>query len=154
MSEVRETADRTGPDRHPMPLTWRLWFRDLVVIAVAVATALAIWLTGSELGSRPLVARTGPDQLQTVGPIMVAVAAAVAALAGVLSLRLALAKLASGRRWWTVAGSTVLLVSLLGTLGATTLAAGLILAALHLQVGLTVLLGLRRVHRTGQPGVA
>lgn len=153
MSAISSGAGRVEVDRCP-PTMLQLWTRDLVVMAVTVGTALAIWLTGTQLGARPLVARTGPDQLQEIGPVMVGVAAAVAALAGVCTLRPAMAKIRSGRRWWTVAGITVLVVSLLGPLGATTLEGGLTMVALHLQVGLTVLIGLRRVHRGGRARVA
>jgi hypothetical protein len=90
-----------------------------------------------------LAVRTG-DVVQPVTGGSVAATALVAGLAATLSAWL-LTRIAPRRcrTVWTVLASAVLLVSLLGPLGATSPAAVVSLVALHLLVGLALLVGLR-----------
>ena len=114
----------------------------ITVIGVTVG-ALVIWLVETRLLGVDLAVRTG-DVVQPVTGGSVAATALVAGLAATLSTWL-LTRIAPRRcrTVWTVLASAVLLVSLLGPLGATSPAAVVSLVALHLLVGLTLLLGLR-----------
>jgi Family of unknown function (DUF6069) len=53
------------------------------------------------------------------------------------------------RSVWTVIAATILALSLTGPLSATSAAAGITLACLHLLVGGTIIVGLRAVRRSG-----
>ena len=114
----------------------------ITVIGVTVG-ALVIWLVETRLLGVDLAVRTG-DVVQPVTGVSVVATALVAGLAATLSAWL-LTRIAPRRcrTVWTVLASAVLLVSLLGPLGATSPAAVVSLVALHLLVGLTLLLGLR-----------
>ena len=114
----------------------------ITVIGVTVG-ALVIWLVETRLLGVDLAVRTG-DVIQPVTGGSVAGTALVAGLAATLSAWL-LTRIAPRRcrTVWTVLASAVLLVSLLGPIGATSPAAVVSLVALHLLVGLTLLLGLR-----------
>ena len=115
---------------------------EITVIGAAVG-ALALWLVETRLIGVDLAVRTG-DVVQPVTGVSVVATALVAGLAATLSAWL-LTRLAPRRcrTVWTVLASAVLLVSLLGPLGATSPAAVVSLVALHLLVGLALLLGLR-----------
>ena len=114
----------------------------ITVIGVTVG-ALVLWLVETRLLGVDLAVRTG-DVVQPVTGVSVVATALVAGLAATLSAWL-LTRIAPRRcrTVWTVLASAVLLVSLLGPLGATSPAAVVSLVALHLLVGLTLLLGLR-----------
>jgi hypothetical protein len=96
-----------------------------------------------------LAVRSGGD-VRPVGLVSVIAVSLLAAVAGGLTHRLA-GRWTHGPRVWTVVAAIVLVVSLTGPLGATTAAAGAVLAAMHLVVGLTVIL--RQPRRTAR-GVA
>lgn len=117
--------------------------RNAITVIGAAVGALALWLVEIRLIGVDLAVRTG-DVVQPVTGVSVVATALVAGLAATLSAWL-LTRLAPRRcrTVWTVLASAVLLVSLLGPLGATSPAAVVSLVALHLLVGLALLLGLR-----------
>ncbi len=117
--------------------------RNAITVIGAAVGALALWLVETRLIGVDLAVRTG-DVVQPVTGGSVAATALVAGLAATLSAWL-LTRLAPRRcrTVWTVLASAVLLISLLGPLGATSAAAVVSLVALHLLVGLALLLGLR-----------
>ena len=113
---------------------------------VAAAVAAVVLLVGTALGVDPEV-RTATGT-QTVGVVAAVVTALVVGYAawGVRALlgRLASRRPRRGERAWLATCAVVLLVSLLGPLGAVTPAAVALLAVEHLTVGLTLTLALRR----------
>ena len=117
--------------------------RNAITVIGAAVGALALWLVETRLIGVDLAVRTG-DVVQPVTGVSVVATALVAGLAATLSAWL-LTRLAPRRcrTVWTVLASAVLLVSLLGPLGATSAAAVVSLVALHLLVGLALLVGLR-----------
>jgi hypothetical protein len=88
--------------------------------------------------------RTGhgahPTSIGLAASIVVSILAAAAGLA----VRRLLRQRSNPDRTWTTIALVVLAVSLLGPLGATTAAAGVALAGLHLAVGATIILAVRR----------
>ena len=70
----------------------------------------------------------------------------IAALAGLAMLRVLEARTANGVTLWTWIALGVLVVSMVGPLGASGSAAVAGLAVLHLLVGAVVIVGLRRRH--------
>lgn len=129
-------------DTVPPPLT-----RDLSVVASAPAAALLVWLAWTQVAGVGLRAESH-GTTQTVGAPAVVASALLFSLLGCALLRVLERRTARGLRTWTWIGGGVLVVSLLGTLGATSPAAGLGLASMHATVALVLLVGLRRV-RTG-----
>ena len=117
--------------------------RNAITVTGAAVGALALWLVETRLIGVDLAVRTG-DVVQPVTGVSVVATALVAGLAATLSAWL-LTRLAPRRcrTVWTVLASAVLLISLLGPLGATSAAAVVSLVALHLLVGLALLVGLR-----------
>lgn len=151
------TSTSTNVPRHPDPaaaaagrhvpraVTRRRVPRWSVPLGAAVVAAVVL-LVGTALGVDPEVrSATGT---QTVGVIAAVVAALVVGYAawGVRALlgRLLSRRADGGERAWLVTCGVVLLVSLLGPLGAVTPAAVVLLAVEHLAVGATLALGLRR----------
>ena len=113
---------------------------------VAAVVAAAVWLVGTAAGV-DVAARSGAAT-QQVGIVAVVVAALVVGFAGwgvrALLARFRASSPGHGERAWLVTCAVVLLVSLLGPLGAVTPAAVVLLAVEHLVVGTTLALGLRR----------
>ncbi|MFB8230244.1 DUF6069 family protein [Cellulosimicrobium sp. NPDC055967] len=113
---------------------------------VAAVVAAAVLLVGTALGVDPEV-RTATGT-QTVGVVAAAVTALVVGYAawGARALlgRLSARRPRRGELAWLVTCAVVLLVSLLGPLGAVTPDATALLAVEHLAVGLTLALALRR----------
>ena len=116
---------------------------DVGIVVAATVVALGGWLAWQVAGV-DLTVRSA-DQVREVGAGSVGVTAVLASLAGVGLIRL-LNRRGSGLSTWTVIAGVVWAVSMLGPIGATTLAAGLGLASLHLLVGAMVMFGVRRVH--------
>jgi hypothetical protein len=79
-----------------------------------------------------------------VGLISVLVTAAVVSVAGLGLLRFLERRDPRGLQAWTLLACFVLVGSLLGPLGATSLSAGLALVSLHLVVGTALVVGARR----------
>jgi hypothetical protein len=117
--------------------------RTAITIAAATVGALVLRAVETRLIGVDLAVRTG-DVVQHISAVSVAATALAAGLAGSLTAWL-LARLAPRRcrTVWTVLASAVLVISLLGPLGATSAAAVVSLMALHLLVGLTLVVGLR-----------
>lgn len=117
--------------------------RNAITVVGATAGALVLWVVETRLLGVDLAVRTG-DVVQPITGVSVAAIALVAGLAATLTAWL-LTRVAPRRcrTVWTILASAVLLVSLLGPLGATSPAALVSLVALHLIVGLTLLIGLR-----------
>ncbi|WP_456825684.1 DUF6069 family protein [Cellulomonas sp. P5_E12] len=117
-----------------------------LVAVTATALAVAIWVLAVPVAGVDLEAGQPP---LTVGPASVVVVALVATLGG-WAVRTWL-KNRTPVAWWLTCG-IVLLVSLLGPLGATTPAARGTLLTLHLVVGTVIAVGLdpRRVRVRAQ----
>ncbi|MEV8177834.1 DUF6069 family protein [Cellulosimicrobium funkei] len=113
-----------------------------VVPPVAAVVAAVVLLVGTALGVDPAV-RTATGT-QTVGVVAAVVVTLVVGYLG-WGVRALLGRLRSGsRRAWFVTCGVILLVSLLGPLGAVTPGAVALLVVEHLTVGATLTLGLRR----------
>lgn len=134
------TAPRCAPTRSDLRKC------DLGVVIIATISAIGAWGLWTATGDGAVTVRSG-DGVREVGAVSVGVTAAMVSVAGALLLRLLVAKLRDGLRWWTILACTVLLVSMLGPLGASNLPDGLTLLSMHTLVGVTVLVGLRRTHR-------
>ncbi|WP_147915876.1 DUF6069 family protein [Ruania zhangjianzhongii] len=116
--------------------------RRLAVLGVTVLAGLLTWAVLDPLLGIDLRAQTG-SAIRAVGPAAIVFAALLAGAAGWASLALLERVTIHARRVWTVLAGVVLAGSLLGALGGVSAAAIGGLMALHLVVGLTVLLGLR-----------
>ncbi|GAA2350303.1 DUF6069 family protein [Dactylosporangium salmoneum] len=110
------------------------------VVAAAVAAAEAVFLLVHHAASVDL---TVPGQ-GPVGAVAVGVTAALAGLAAWGLLAILERATRRGRTIWVITAAVVLLVSLLGPLGAATAGAVAGLLALHLTVGAVLLAGLPR----------
>lgn len=117
--------------------------RRALVLATAPLTGLATWAVVDLALGVDLVAREGATGTRTIGPDDVVVAALVVAAAGWGLLAL-LERWRGHGRWWAPVAWTVLALSLLGTLAGIGLPAVAGLMALHVTVGLAVILTLRR----------
>jgi hypothetical protein len=116
--------------------------RAACVLAVTAA-ALLIWVVADRFAGVDLTVGSGAGARE-VGPGAVTVVSGLAGLAAA-GLAWLLARLTSRpRRSWTVLASSTLVVSLVGPLGAASPAAGLTLAAMHVVVGATLIVGVGR----------
>ena len=143
-SEV--AADQTGNALRPSVGTVRA-----AAVLTAIAGALLVWFVADPLAGVDLTVGTG-SSARAIGPAAVALVSALAGLAAV-GLAVVLGRLAARARpiWFTVAVA-VLVLSLTGPLGAVTLGAGLALAAMHLVVGATLIVGVGRTVSTRRLG--
>lgn len=117
--------------------------RSAITVAAAAVSALVLWTVETRLLGVDLAVRTG-ETTQEVTGVSVVVTVLGAGLAATLTAWLVdRAAPRRSRTVWTILGSAVLVVSLLGPLGATSTAATVSLVVLHLLVGLTLLVGLR-----------
>jgi Family of unknown function (DUF6069) len=139
MSIAKEVASR------PAGKALRHGLGTVRAAAVLAATAggLLVWFVADPLAGTNLTVGTG-SSARAIGPGAVALVSALAGLAAV-GLAVVLSRLAARARpiWYTVAVA-VLVLSLSGPLGAVTLGAGLALAAMHLVVGATLIVGVGR----------
>jgi hypothetical protein len=126
---------------------------DGAVVLLAAGLAAVAWAVATQLAGIALTVRSGSGTTN-VNVVSVIVTVAVVGLAGAGLLRLLERRTASALRIWTGIAVAVWVVSLAGPLGASTLAAGLALAVLHLVVGGTVIGGLRRTHADAATRVA
>lgn len=136
------TATTTSPPTTRPTRPARRGRRRLAVLGVSVLAGLATWTVLVPILGTELAAHTGTGTL-AVGPVSVAVAAAVIAGAGWVTLAVLERLTGHARRLWTVIAGVVLALSLLGPLGGVGGAAIGGLMALHLVVGLTIIVGLR-----------
>jgi hypothetical protein len=146
------TTDRTGNALRRSAGTVRVATVRAATVLIAAAGALLVWSVADPLAGVDLTVGTG-SSARVIGPGAVALVSALAGLAAV-GLAVVLGRLTTRARpiWFTVA-VVVLVVSLTGPLGADTLAAGLALAAMHLVVGATLIVGVGRTvsaRRLGQ----
>ena len=126
-------AGRSWRDR-----TW--WNRPRTVVVGAVLTGAVVFLVGTLAGVDPQV-RAGSGTLEVTVSMVIA-ASLTAALGGWGVRALLLRRPHGGRTPWLVLSGAVLLVSLLGPLGAANAGATLLLLVEHLAVGGVIMLGL------------
>jgi len=129
------TLSNTGPTgRHT---------RMLGVVAAPLA-ALLVWLAAVPLAGIDLAAQPVPGSaVQPVGPVSVVVSALAAGLVAWAARAMLDRAGTRGRAIWTGIAAVALLVSLAGPLGAgATMAAGIVLASMHVVVGATLIAAL------------
>ena len=126
------------------PLELSPWWpkRLASVTLVAVAAAATVWLLTVQVAGVDLVVRSGSGR-RSVDLGGVLAASALAGVLGGLTHRWS-TRWARGPRAWTGVAVVVLVLSLAGPAGAATLGAAAALAAMHLAVGMTVIVGLLR----------
>lgn len=116
-----------------------------LVPLLAAAAGLAVWAIGAAVGVGRVAVSTATGE-QQVTAVSVLVAGIIAGLLG-CAARAVIVRLvrdpARARLVWTVLGSLVLAISLLGPLGAIGAGALALLLAEHLVVGVVVIVGLR-----------
>lgn len=134
----QQVRERVGQAQSTLPT-------DGGVVLLAVGLAMVAWTVLTQLAGIALTVRSGSGTMG-VNLVSVVVTVVVVGFAGASLLRLLERRTAWGLRNWTRVAVVSLAVSLVGPLGASTLAAGLALTALHLVVGGTVIGGLRRTH--------
>jgi Family of unknown function (DUF6069) len=139
------------------PATRQPLSRQTRMAAVTLASAgcaTGVWVVAARLAGVDLVVHSGSGT-QTVTLASVLVVSVLASVVGGLSHRLA-ERWVRGPRVWTILAVTVLVLSLVGPAGAVTPAAAMSLAAMHLVVGLLVILGQSRRRAASAPagGVA
>jgi hypothetical protein len=112
-------------------------------IGAAAVGALLIWVIAHPVAGIDLVEGSGGNA-QTIGPAAVLLVSVIVGLAAIGLAALLTRVLDRSRRTWLMIAVLVLVVSLTGPLGAATLGAGLALAAMHLVVGATLIVGIGR----------
>ena len=112
-----------------------------VTVAAAIVGALLVWALAVPLAGVDLIVGSGATR-RPVGAGAVAVVALIAALAATGLAALLARTVPHPRRTWLIVATAVLLLSLTGPLGAATAGAGIVLVALHLVVGATLMLGI------------
>ena len=113
------------------------WRRGGAVMLIAIAVALAVWATVREIGIELTVNSSGhPD---VVGASDVVMATGLAGLAAWGTCALLARRAAS--RWWPIAGSTGLALSMIGPSYQADGSAAVALMSLHVAVGATLMLG-------------
>lgn len=116
--------------------------RGLTVVTATVA-ALVLWVVLDPLFGLELAARSG-ESIRQVGPADITFATVVVGLAG-WGLLAGLGRVAlKARGIWTIVASVVLALSLLGTFAGVTTSVTVALMALHLLVGVLLIVGFRR----------
>jgi peptidoglycan/LPS O-acetylase OafA/YrhL len=140
-----EQRMNTDVKYEPSSAVRRTWRDDLPVAGVAAATAVVIWAV-ARMSGVDLDVHAGSGT-QPVGVFSVAIAPVVATFAAGALLRGWQRRALRARSRWTGLSVAILAFSLLGPVSATTVACGLVLAAMHLTVGAVVIVGLRRRDR-------
>ena len=116
--------------------------RRACTLIAATIFALAVWTISSPILGIDVLVGTGPTA-QNIGPVPVAIVSIIAGGAAWTLLALLEKAGTTGRRVWQIIGWLVLAVSLAGPLTMAASADVLItLLAMHLVVGVTLLLGL------------
>jgi drug/metabolite transporter (DMT)-like permease len=113
--------------------------RRAAVIVVAVVGAALVWAV-TTLAGVDLRVTSGADT-RTVGLTSVLVVALLAGL-GALVVALLIGRSRRPRRMWPAVSVPILVVSLVGPLGAATAAAGVALASMHVVVGAILISGM------------
>ncbi|WP_017569030.1 DUF6069 family protein [Nocardiopsis halotolerans] len=134
-SRVPSTSSRTAP-------------RRALTVAAAVLAPLALWALAVPLLGVDLTAFPG-GRARTVGPVAVAVAGLVGAVAGWLLLVVLERTVRRPGRVWTVIACVVLVLSLAGpaTAGGGPVVL-LVLEGMHVLVGVVLIVGLGRSARS------
>ncbi|MEV4251627.1 DUF6069 family protein [Spirillospora sp. NPDC049652] len=123
-------------------------------IATATASALAVWAVAVPLAGVELTVRAG-DATRTVGPLMIVVASVLAGLSGWILLAVLRRRTPRAHRVWPFVAPGVLAASLTGPFSnAVGASSALVLALLHLTVGIVITVGLRPRHAAPQPATA
>jgi hypothetical protein len=123
--------------------------RTAGVVAVAAAVGLAAWAAARLLGV-DLDVRINGD-LRQVAPADILVTTVVAGLAA-WAVSSILARTPRTARWWPFVGSTALAASMLGPSYLADGAAAVVLMAIHLLVGATLIKGVRLGPGPHSPG--
>lgn len=126
-----------------------------LIVGVAVAAALLVWLIAVPVAGIELVARSGSGT-QAIGAAQLAVVVAIVGLAGWALLEMLERRTKDPVRNWTATALIVLVLSLVGPLGANTAGGALALVTLHLVTAAVLIVGLRRVRNVsgGRNGAA
>ncbi|MFE6971548.1 DUF6069 family protein [Isoptericola sp. NPDC057653] len=149
MDGTQSTTDGTGTAAQgrapggPAGRSWRdraWWNRPRSVVVGAVLAGAVVFLVGTLAGVDPQV-RAGTGTLEVTISLVIATSL-TAALGGWGVRALLLRRPGGGRTAWLVLSGTVLLVSLLGPLGAANAGAVVLLQLEHLAVGGVIMLGL------------
>lgn len=119
----------------------------MVSVLGAAACALAVWTVAVPVGGLELTVRTG-GSVQAVGAGAVAVSSVLTGMAGWGLLAVLERFTARAGRTWTMVALGVLVLSVLGPLGAGLGAVTrIVLVAMHLIVGAVLIVGLGRSAR-------
>jgi hypothetical protein len=121
------------------------WTGDGKVALLAAGAAALVWVVATQAGGVDLAVRSGSGT-QHITVVSVVVTTLVVTLAAAGLLRILERRTTRGWAIWTAIAGSVWVVSFAGPLGARSVSAGLVLAALHLLVGAVVVVGLRRHH--------
>jgi len=138
---ARTTQD--GTPGGPAGRSWRdraWWNRPRTVVVGAVLAGAVVFLIGTLAGVDPQV-RAGSGTLEVTISLVIGTSL-TAALGGWGVRALLLRRPNGGRTTWLVLSGAVLLVSLLGPLGAANAGATVLLLLEHLAVGGVIMLGL------------
>jgi hypothetical protein len=143
MPETIEIDRRTGR---------RSGVRRAGTLALAAGAALVVWAIGVPLAGLDLTVGSGAAA-QSVGPASVVVVPLLAGGAAWALLALLESRLRHGRRSWRITAWTLLALSLLGPAGADASGKVLgVLVAMHLVVGVTLIVGLAPPSPDRTPG--
>ncbi|MCA5894255.1 DUF6069 family protein [Isoptericola sp. NEAU-Y5] len=143
-TEASSAPRTTSGAGAPRTARRRRWSGPRAVVPAAMLTGALVFLVGTLAGVDPQV-RAGTGTLEVTISLVLG-ASLTAALAG-WGVRSLLARASNGgRRTWLTLCAAVLLVSLLGPLGAANGGAMLLLALEHLTVGTVIALGLAGTH--------
>lgn len=143
------TTTQGGTPRRPTGRTWRdraWWNRLRTVVVGAVLTGAVVFGLGTLAGVDPQV-RAGSGTLEVT--ISMVIATSLTAALGGWGVRALLLRRPDGGRAWLRLSGAVLLVSLLGPLGAANAGATVLLQLEHLAVGGVIMLGLSGAERRG-----
>jgi Family of unknown function (DUF6069) len=114
------------------------------VIAGAAAAAALVWTILDRVAGIDPAVRSG-DTVRHIGVVAVAITALVSGVAGMRLLYWLKRHARRPRRTWTTIAVAVLVLSLLGPLGGTSIGAKIGLAVLHLTVAAILIVGLPAV---------
>ena len=119
------------------------------VALVAMTAAALVWACARVAGMHLEVHSGSGTSEVTVVPVIVV--PMLATVLGVSLLRVLERRTAQALRVWTIVAVVVWAMSFLGPLSATRPSTGLVLASLHLVVGVVIVVGLRRTRSAVSP---